>query len=203
MDNTEGKTEVEGVDVALLNEITYTSSEGYKKVFSETVFRKSFSGLGVGQQGERENVAKIVNANYGSHPEDIKPTARGNRLHSVYYLVVEANLAAPCTCCSDLPMVRQPILIYPFIPVNYNFNAPPNWSPKLMPAINLQVGLPSLGIKANPMNMNVNMNMNPNPMNVNMNNSGMGLNMTGPEMEMQIKMPPPTVHMHSNMNGGI
>ena len=97
----------------------------------------------------------VVNANRSNHPEDIKPTARGNRLHSVYFLVVEADLAAMCTCCSDLPVVKQPVLIYPFIPLNYNFNAPPNWHPKVMPSINLQ--LPSLSV--NPMNMNMGMNV--------------------------------------------
>ena len=52
---------------------------------------------------------------------------------------VEANLNASCTCCSDLPVVHQPILIYPFIPVNYVFSPPQNWNPEQMPMMNLQV----------------------------------------------------------------
>lgn len=60
-------------------------------------------------------------------------------LSSVYFLKVEAVLAASCTCCSDLPVVHQPILIYPYIPVNYIFNAPSNWNPEKMPMTNLQV----------------------------------------------------------------
>lgn len=51
LDNTEGQSEVTSVDVFLSNEITYTSSEGYKKTFTETIFKKSFSGLLAGQQG--------------------------------------------------------------------------------------------------------------------------------------------------------
>jgi len=43
----------------------------------------------------------------GTAATDIKPTARGSALHSVYFLVVNANLAAPCTCCSNLPVVRS------------------------------------------------------------------------------------------------
>ena len=77
----------------------------------------------------------------GQSASDIKPTATGSRLHSVYFLRVEAQLAAPCTCCSDLPVVKQPTLIYPFIPVNYNFNPPPNWAPTIMPMANLQIGV--------------------------------------------------------------
>jgi hypothetical protein len=53
VDNTEGKSEVVSVDVSLINEISYTSSEGYKKVFNEMLFKKSFQGLGVGEKGER------------------------------------------------------------------------------------------------------------------------------------------------------
>ena len=53
LDNTEGQSEVTSVDVTLLNEITYTSSEGYKKTFRENIFKKSFSGLQAGQKGER------------------------------------------------------------------------------------------------------------------------------------------------------
>ena len=109
----------------------------------------------------------------GTKPDDIKPTARGNRLHSVYFLVVEASLAAPCTCCSDLPIVKQPILIYPFIPLNYIFNPPPNWQPQVMPAVNLQMG----GLKPNPMNMNLNMGGMGVGMNVNVNAGGMGVGM--------------------------
>ena len=51
VDNTEGKSEVECVEVALVNEITYTSSEAHRKTFEEILFRKKFSGLGIGEQG--------------------------------------------------------------------------------------------------------------------------------------------------------
>lgn len=50
-DNMDGKSEVLSVDVSLVNEITYTSSEAYKKVFNEVLFKKSFQGLGVGEKG--------------------------------------------------------------------------------------------------------------------------------------------------------
>lgn len=35
-------------------------------------------------------------------------------------------------------MVKQPIVIYPFIEVNYHFEAPNNWNPLTMPMVNLQ-----------------------------------------------------------------
>lgn len=69
---------------------------------------------------------------------DIMPTARGAKLQSVYFLRVEAELDASCTCCSDLPIVNQPIVIYPYIPVNYNFQSPNNWDPQTMPSVNLE-----------------------------------------------------------------
>lgn len=72
---------------------------------------------------------------------DIRPTARGLKLQSVYYLKVEAVLAASCTCCSNLPIVKQPILIYPWLPINYNFNAPQGWKPEEMPMINLKMNI--------------------------------------------------------------
>lgn len=65
------------------------------------------------------------------------PTARGQRLSSTYYLRVEAVLNASCTCCSDLPVVNQAIVIYPYIPVDYIFKQPPNWDPTTMPLVNL------------------------------------------------------------------
>lgn len=34
VDNTQGKSAVQSVDVSLVNEICYTSSEGHKKVFN-------------------------------------------------------------------------------------------------------------------------------------------------------------------------
>lgn len=104
-------------------------------------------------------------------------------MHSIYFLMVEANLAAPCTCCSNLPIVKQPILIFPFIPIDYNFKAPPNWEPVIMPMKVFQVSLGGLGVSMNGMGMNVQMNMPPPPqLNVNMN------------------VPPPNVHMNVNMN---
>lgn len=87
-DNTDGKSEVLSVDVSLVNEITYTSSEAYKKVFNEVLFKKSFQGLGMGEKGEREQAVKILNSQIGTGASDIKPTARGSRLHSIYYLMV-------------------------------------------------------------------------------------------------------------------
>lgn len=148
----------------------------------------------------------------GTGPSEIKPTSRGNRLHSVYFLVVEANLAAACTCCSDLPVVRQPILIYPYIPIDYNFKAPPNWNPKIMPAINLQVGLSTLGIKPQVnMNMgmpsvNANLNMNMGAPNVNMNVNTSNVNISPPKMNVNINGPSTNMYINGpnvNMNVGM
>lgn len=77
-------------------------------------------------------------SNKNMDKRDIMPTSRGERLQSVYSLRVESELDAPCTCCSDLPIVNQPIMIYPYIPVNYNFQAPQNWDPTTMPVVNLE-----------------------------------------------------------------
>lgn len=90
-----------------------------------------------------------------------------------------------CTCCSDLPIVRQPVLIYPFIPLNYVFSPPPNWQPKVMPAMNF----PIPGIAPNPMNVGMNVSMNPNPMNVNVNMSSNPMNEpTGMNMNVQMNV---------------
>jgi hypothetical protein len=112
-----------------MNTITYLAKNGHKKVFSNNLFSNVFPGLEIGQQIEREQIVKIINKANNDFLH-IKPTARGVNLHSVYFLQVEAVLAASCTCCSDLPVVNQPILIYPYIPVNYAFNAPQNWHPE-------------------------------------------------------------------------
>lgn len=66
------------------------------------------------------------------------PTARGERVKSIYYLRVEAVLNASCTCCSELPVVCQPIVIYPYININYMFNQPTNWNPMTYDMIDLQ-----------------------------------------------------------------
>jgi hypothetical protein len=137
----------------------------------------------------------VVNANRSSHPEDIKPTARGNRLHSVYFLVVDANLAAMCTCCSDLPIVRQPVLIYPFIPLNYHFNPPPNWQPKVMPSINFQ--MPSLSV--NPMNVSMNVGMSSNPM----NGPAMHVNVPSPTMHVEVHSPNHHHNPYNNQGAGV
>jgi hypothetical protein len=39
------------VNVSLINDITYTSSENIKKTFRETIFRKAFPGLKMGEKG--------------------------------------------------------------------------------------------------------------------------------------------------------
>lgn len=65
------------------------------------------------------------------------PTARGQKVKSEYYLRIESELDASCTCCSELPVVNQSVMIYPYIPVNYIFNSPPNWNPETMPMVNL------------------------------------------------------------------
>ena len=80
------------------------------------------------------------------------PTSRGSRLQSIYFFRVEAELDASCTCCSDLPIVNQPIVIYPYIPVNYFFQAPPNWAPEEMPMVNLQNAISASNGNLNQMN---------------------------------------------------
>ena len=75
-------------------------------------------------------------------PNDIKPTtSKGRNLKSTYYLQVEAVLSASCTCCSQLPVVHQPILIYPWAPMNNVFNAPVNWNPEVMDTMNLKMNM--------------------------------------------------------------
>ncbi len=81
--------------------------------------------------------------------------------------MVDANLAAPCTCCSNLPIVKQPILIFPFIPVDYSFKAPLNWAPTLMPMKNFTVSLGGLGVSVGGLGMNMQMNVPPPSMGVN------------------------------------
>jgi hypothetical protein len=95
---------------------------------------------------------KIVNQHNKMNPMDIKPTARGQKLRSTYYLQVEAVLSASCTCCSELPIVKQPILIYPWTPVNNIFQAPSNWRPEVMQMVNLKMNLDLANSNINAMN---------------------------------------------------
>jgi hypothetical protein len=76
---------------------------------------------------------------------------------------VNAKLAAACTCCSNLPIVKQPILIFPFIPVDYHFKAPVNWAPTIMPMKVFTVSLGGLGVSVGGMGMSMQMNMPPPP----------------------------------------
>lgn len=152
LDNKEGKAIVENVSVSLLNEITYISRENHRKNTTYTIFQNQFSGLGAGEEGERDQVVKIVNHRNAQNPMDIKPTARGNNLKSTYFLKVEAVLSASCTCCSDLPVVRQPILIYPWIPVNNLFQQPSNWQPEVMQMVNISVNVEASNNNLNNMN---------------------------------------------------
>lgn len=87
-------------------------------------------------------MVKIINHHNKMNPLDIKPTtSKGVCLKSTYFLQVEAVLSANCTCFSQLPVVRQPILIYPWIPVNNVFNAPSNWNPEMMQTIDLKMNV--------------------------------------------------------------
>ena len=141
LDNKEGKAKVERVSVALKNEIVYTSRENHRRSRTSTIFENSFSGLEAGEEGERDQVVKIQNLQNKMNPMDIKPTtSKGRCLKSTYYLQVEAVLSASCTCCSELPVVHQPILIYPWMPMN-PFNAPVNWNPEVMETVNLKMNM--------------------------------------------------------------
>lgn len=106
---------------------------------SNEIFHNVFSGLPMGQEGERTQIVHIVNKN-DRELMNIQPTARGIKLQSVYYLKVEGVLAASCTCCSELPEVKQPILIYPYMVVD-TFQKPANWQPEQMPTVNLNINL--------------------------------------------------------------
>lgn len=142
LDNKEGKAVVERVSVSLKNEITYISRENHRRNRTITLFDNSFSGMQPGEEGERDQVVKILNQQNKMNPMDIKPTtSKGTCLKSTYYLQVEAVLSASCTCCSDLPVVRQPVLIYPWMPLNNVFNAPSNWNPEVMDTANLKMDL--------------------------------------------------------------
>ncbi len=88
LDNKEGKAIVENVSVSLMNEITYISRENHRKTTTHLIFQNQFTGLGAGEEGERDQVVKIVNHKNTQNPMDIKPTARGNNLKSTYYLKV-------------------------------------------------------------------------------------------------------------------
>lgn len=97
-------------------------------------------------------MVKILNQNNKMNPMEIKPTARGLKLKSTYYLHVEAVLSASCTCCSELPVVKQPILIYPWMPVNNVFQAPSNWKPEEMQMVSLKMNLDLANNNINAMN---------------------------------------------------
>jgi hypothetical protein len=97
-------------------------------------------------------MVKIINQSNKLNPMDIKPTARGQKLRSTYYLQVEAVLSASCTCCSDLPKVQQPILIYPWIPITNIFQAPNNWHPEEMQMVSLKMNLDLANNNINAMN---------------------------------------------------
>ena len=130
LDNKEGKATVERVSVALINDISYTSTDNHHKNLTYTIFENNFSGLDPGQEGEREQQVRIQNLRNKNNPMDIKPTTgKGRFLKSTYYLKVEAVLSVACTCCSDLPIVKQPIHIYPWMPQVPVFQAPSNWAP--------------------------------------------------------------------------
>ena len=45
LDTRESQADVTEVTVKLVNEITYTSKEGVKKVFSDIIFQRNFPGL--------------------------------------------------------------------------------------------------------------------------------------------------------------
>ena len=49
-------------------------------------------------------------------------------------------------------MVKQPILIYPWIPVNNIFQAPSNWHPEEMQMVNLKMNLDLANNNINAMN---------------------------------------------------
>lgn len=152
LNNKDGKAVVEHVSVSLKNEITYISKENHRQQRTINVFENRFSGLGAGEEGERDQMVRIVSHSNKLNPMDIKPTARGNNLKSVYYLQVEAVLSASCTCCSELPIVKQPILIYPWMPINYAFEAPRNWRPEEMQMVNLKMNMDLANNNLNNMN---------------------------------------------------
>lgn len=125
--------------VQLINEITYTSKDNFTKKMKNVLFTNQFPGLEQGGEAERDKTVVILNSSKPNcNPADIMPTARGERVKSVYFLRVEAVLNASCTCCSDLPVVSQPIIIYPYISVDYFFKQPSNWNPIQMDMIDLQ-----------------------------------------------------------------
>lgn len=86
VDNKEGKSVVENVSVILKNKITYVSRENHHKTQIHNIFDNRFPGLQPGEEGEREQVVKIINQKNKLNPMDIKPTARGQYLKSIYFL---------------------------------------------------------------------------------------------------------------------
>jgi hypothetical protein len=82
----------------------------------------------------------------------IKPTSRGRFLKSIYFLRVEAVMDASCTCCSQLPVVTQPVLIYPCFNIDTNWNQPMNWQPQVMP--NFVMNMNYTGANMNIQSMN-------------------------------------------------
>ena len=75
--------------------------------------------------------------------------------------------------------------------MNYVFNPPANWAPKMMPAMNFQI--PNIGLNPNPMNVNMNMNMGManNPMNVSSDPmNGPPPTVVGMNVQMNVNMQP-------------
>ena len=142
LDNRGSLADITRVTVKLINQITYISAENHRKNMEKCLFTNTFPGLPKNEEVERDKTVLILNeADKHGNKVDIMPTARGMKLQSIYFLRVEAELDASCTCCSDLPIVNQPIVIYPYIPVNYNFVSPSNWDPTTMPIVNLEQSL--------------------------------------------------------------
>lgn len=138
LDNRGCQANVNNVTIKLINDINYTSKDNYHKTMKDVILASSFPGLPAGGEQQSEKTVRIQG--HGEHAY-IQPTARGERVRSVYYLKVEAELDASCTCCSELPIVEQSVVIYPYMNIVQNFEKPANWTPEMFSAVNLQTAI--------------------------------------------------------------
>jgi hypothetical protein len=83
LDNRGCTADVTQVTIKLINRIEYTSKDNFQKKFKDTVFTESFPGLPAGGESQTEKNVKIE-----GHGVMIQPTARGERVKSVYCLKV-------------------------------------------------------------------------------------------------------------------
>lgn len=151
VDNTICTVDIKNFVVSLIQHVTFKARNGKSSDFTRTVRSSDFPGIArhSSNRGNPQLMSLRLEESGSEAGKLIQPNVRGIMITCNYELEIRPIFDAPCSCCSNTPVVKVPLYIYAPELRNWISAIPQGFCPKLYNVQNIIIPMPSMKIEFN------------------------------------------------------